>query len=69
MDTYIGNAPPPLFQDDAEQGIFRFSPKVYSDPDLFECEQRRIFDRARLYAAHESEVPQAGDFLKGDLVP
>jgi p-cumate 2,3-dioxygenase subunit alpha len=52
-----------LFQDDAARGIFRYSPRVYSDPELFEREQRRIFDRSWLYAGHESEVPQAGDFL------
>jgi p-cumate 2,3-dioxygenase subunit alpha len=63
MDTRVSIAPDPLFHDDAAQGIFRFSPRVYSDPDLFEQEQRRIFDRSWLYAGHESEVPQAGDFL------
>jgi p-cumate 2,3-dioxygenase subunit alpha len=52
-----------VFQDDIERGIFRFSPRVYSDPELFQREQRRIFDCAWLYAAHESEVPQPGDFL------
>ena len=63
MEMSIGITREPLFQDEPAQGIFRFSPKVYSDPDLFEREQRRIFDRAWLYAAHETEVPQAGDFL------
>lgn len=52
-----------LFHEDAQQGIFRFSPKVYSDPELFQREQRRIFDRSWLYAGHESEAPKAGDFL------
>jgi p-cumate 2,3-dioxygenase subunit alpha len=59
----VSIAPQPLFHEDAEQGIFRLSPKVYSDPDLFEREQRHIFDRAWLYAGHESEVPKPGDFL------
>jgi p-cumate 2,3-dioxygenase subunit alpha len=52
-----------VFQDDIERGIFRFSPRVYSDPELFQYELRRIFDRAWLYAAHESEVRQVGDFV------
>jgi phenylpropionate dioxygenase-like ring-hydroxylating dioxygenase large terminal subunit len=51
------------FHDDAEQGVFRFSPKVYSDPELFEREKRRLFDRAWLYAGHETEVPNPGDFI------
>ena len=63
MDTRVTIAPQIPFVDDAAQGIFRYSPKVFSDPGLFECEQRRIFDQAWLYAGHESEVPQAGDFL------
>jgi p-cumate 2,3-dioxygenase subunit alpha len=63
MEMSVGITPNLLFQDEAEQGIFRFSPKVYSDPGLFEREQRHIFDRAWLYAAHETEVPLAGDFL------
>ncbi len=52
-----------LFQEDETAGIFRFSPRVYSDPDFFAREQRRIFDRSWLYAAHESELPQDGDFI------
>ena len=66
MDTAapIGRTGAPvLFHDHAERGIFRFSPRVYCDPELFEREQRRIFDLEWLYAGHESEVPQPGDFL------
>lgn len=63
MDTRVTIAPQIPFVDDAAQGIFRYSPKVFSDPELLECERRRIFDQSWLYAGHESEVPQAGDFL------
>src|SRR5579871_4875743 len=63
MNKHVTVPPDSLFQDDAAQGIFRFSPRVYSDPELFEREQRRIFDRSWLYAGHQSEVPQRGDFL------
>jgi len=63
MHTRVSIAPQTLFQDDPAQGIFRFSPRAYTDPELFEREQRRIFDRSWLYAGHESEMPQAGDFL------
>src|SRR5215471_16772650 len=63
MHTRLRIAPLTLFQDDPAQAIFRFSPRVYSDPELFEREQRLIFDRSWLYAGHESEAPQAGDFL------
>jgi p-cumate 2,3-dioxygenase subunit alpha len=63
MEMRVDTAPQTLFLDDAERGLFRFSPKIYSDPDIFERERRRIFNRVWLYAGHESEVPQAGDFL------
>jgi phenylpropionate dioxygenase-like ring-hydroxylating dioxygenase large terminal subunit len=63
MDTRVTIAPQIPFVDDAAQGIFRYSPKVFSDPELLECERRRIFDQSWLYAGHESEVRQAGDFL------
>jgi len=46
MDMSVCSGAQPLFQEDAGRGIFRFSPRVYSDPELFEREQRRIFDRA-----------------------
>lgn len=52
-----------LFVEDEAAGIFRFSPKVYCDPELFAAEKRRIFDRCWLYAGHESEVAKPGDFL------
>jgi len=52
-----------LFVEDPQVGVFRFSPKVYCDPDLFRDEQKRIFDRCWLYAGHESELAKPGDFL------
>jgi p-cumate 2,3-dioxygenase subunit alpha len=66
MDTFAldrRNSVDSLFVEDEAAGIFRFSPKVYCDPELFHIEQRRIFDRCWLYAAHESEVLNPGDFL------
>src|SRR5260370_37112021 len=63
MDPRVTIAPQIPFVDDAAQGICRYSPKVFSDPELLECERRRIFDQSWLYAGHESEVRQAGDFL------
>ena len=42
---------------------------AYVDPAVFELEQARIFRRAWLYVAHESEVPAAGDFVLTHLGP
>ncbi|HZQ73082.1 MAG TPA: SRPBCC family protein [Burkholderiales bacterium] len=39
---------------------------AYTDPAVFALEMERIFRRAWLYLGHESEIPQAGDYV---LVP
>jgi phenylpropionate dioxygenase-like ring-hydroxylating dioxygenase large terminal subunit len=36
---------------------------AYTDPDLFEAELDRIFTRGWVFVGHESEVPDAGDFV------
>lgn len=36
---------------------------VYTDPDLFALEMKRIFGRAWLYLAHESELKAPGDYV------
>jgi phenylpropionate dioxygenase-like ring-hydroxylating dioxygenase large terminal subunit len=42
---------------------------AYVDPAVFALEQERIFRRAWLYVAHESEVPAAGDYVLTRLGP
>ena len=42
---------------------------AYVDPAVFTLEQERIFRRAWLYVAHESEVPRAGDYVLTRLGP
>jgi len=46
-----------LVQDD------RVSGRVYYDPEIFRSELERIWYREWVYVAHESEVPQAGDYV------
>lgn len=41
--------------------------RVYTDPAIFEQEMRRIFRRTWIYVAHDSEIPNAGDFLTTSL--
>ena len=36
---------------------------VYTDPQLFDLEQERIFRRVWLFVGHESQVKHSGDFL------
>ena len=42
---------------------------AYVDPGVFALEEERIFRRAWLYVAHESEVPSAGDYVLTRLGP
>jgi len=36
---------------------------VYTDPELFELEMERLWHRAWVYVAHDSQVPKPGDYL------
>lgn len=40
---------------------------VYTDPEVFELEMRRIWGRAWIYVAHESQVPEPGSFFTTTL--
>lgn len=41
--------------------------RVYTDPEIFELEQDRIFWRLWLYVAHESQLKTTGDFVRSQL--
>uniref|UniRef100_UPI003753E850 Phthalate 3,4-dioxygenase alpha subunit n=1 Tax=Rhodococcus jostii (strain RHA1) TaxID=101510 RepID=UPI003753E850 len=36
---------------------------IYNDKEIFEREKATVFSRSWLFVAHESEVPQAGDYV------
>src|SRR2546423_14307852 len=41
---------------------------VYSDAEIFELEKRRVFGRAWVFLAHESEIPEPGDYVVRRIV-
>lgn len=41
--------------------------RIYTDEEIFQAEVTRVFKRSWLYVAHESEVPNAGDYQRRQL--
>ena len=52
-----------LVIDDRERGLFRVHRSVFTDTAILARERTHIFDRCWLYAGHESEVREPGDFV------
>ena len=50
-----------LVQDD------RLHASIYRDPKIFDLEMDRIFDRTWVFVAHESELPNNGDFKSATI--
>ncbi|KKB63508.1 Rieske (2Fe-2S) protein [Robbsia andropogonis] len=46
----------------ARAGTDRIAPSMYHDPALFEAELEHIFYKTWIWVAHESEIPNVGDF-------
>ena len=53
-----------LYIDDRpEQGAFRVNRDVFADPELFELEQKYIFERTWAFLAFESQLAKPHDFV------
>ncbi len=46
---------------DAEKGLM--SPKIFSDEGIYQQELERVFARSWLFLAHESQIPNYGDYF------
>jgi hypothetical protein len=49
--------------DRPEQGVFRVHRAVFSDPELFDLEQRYIFERTWQFLTLDSEIARPNDFV------
>ena len=47
---------------DETQGVFRVARDAYIDPAVFEAEMAAIFEGGWIYACHESQIPEHGDY-------
>src|SRR5215831_6510475 len=57
-----------LYVDDRPaEGVFRVHRDVYSDPQLFELEQKFIFERTWNFLALESQIGKPNDFVTGHI--
>ena len=59
LDNTLSNA----IQDIPEEGIIRANRTIFTDEDLFELEMKYIFEGNWVYLAHESQIPEIGDYF------
>lgn len=52
-----------LVDDRPEDGVFRVHRSLFSDPEVFELEQRHIFERTWQFLTLESEIAKPNDFV------
>lgn len=48
---------------DRENDIYRYNRNIFIDEQLFELEMKHIFEGGWVYLAHESQIPEPGDYF------
>ncbi|MGW1742025.1 benzoate 1,2-dioxygenase large subunit [Nocardia sp. NPDC001965] len=49
--------------DDREAAAFRANRRIFTDEEIFELEMKHIFEGNWIYLAHESQIPEPGDYF------
>ncbi len=49
--------------DDREAGVYRANRRIFTDEEIFELEMKYIFEGNWIYLAHESQIPNPGDYF------
>ncbi len=49
--------------EDAEAGAYRANRRIFTDEEVFELEMKHIFEGNWIYLAHESQLPNPGDYF------
>ena len=50
-------------EDAPEKGVIRANRRVFTDEEIFELEMKHIFEGNWVYLAHESQIPNVGDYF------
>ncbi|TWO71258.1 Rieske 2Fe-2S domain-containing protein [Caenimonas sedimenti] len=48
-----------------EDGLRAVDRRIFVDPEMFELEQRQIWEKVWVYVAHESQLPKPKDYMTG----
>ena len=49
--------------DDEAAGVYRANRRIFTDEDIFELEMKHIFEGNWVYLAHETQIPNPGDYF------
>ena len=50
-------------QERPDEGVYRVNRSIFTDEEIFELEMKHIFEGNWVYVAHESQVPEPGDYF------
>ncbi|MGD0866516.1 MAG: Rieske 2Fe-2S domain-containing protein, partial [Rhizomicrobium sp.] len=63
LETPRSNAGTPWVREDRDNHRFKVARQAFTDKEVLALERRAIFDRCWIYVGHDSEIPNANDFL------